>query len=138
MGKLRGAPARESLGLSQLGVAGLELLLELGGSSLCCCNFVLELGETLALSVQLAALGGQALLALANLAFRRGQLRAALLELRLLARDVVLLGQLALVSLDLLGEGGAHLALALLRFRELAAKLLELLIVVGTVYLVRR
>ena len=42
LSKLRGAPARESLGLRQLGVARVELLLELGGSRLGCCNLVLE------------------------------------------------------------------------------------------------
>ena len=105
LSELRGAPARESLGLRQLGVACLELLLELGGSRLGCCNLVLERRELRPLGIQLLPLRGQALLALPNRAFRPGDPRAALLELRLLVRDRVLLAELPLVRFDLLGEG---------------------------------
>ena len=133
LGELRGASARESLGLRQLGLACLELLLELGGCrqsccdlGLSCCDLVLKRRKPCPFGVQLLPLGGQALLALPDRAFRSGEPRAALVELRLLVRDFVLLAELPFVRFDLLGKGDSQLALPLLSLLQLGAKLLEL------------
>ena len=103
----------------------MELLLELGGSSLGCCNLVLERRKPRPLGIQLLPLGGQALLALPNRTFRPGDSGAALLEPRLLVSDLVLHTDLPFVGFHLFGEGQPQLALALLGVLELSAKVFD-------------
>jgi len=65
-------------------------------------------------------------LTLPDLGLRAGEPRAALVELRLLVRDLVLLAQLALVGLDLLGECRAQRNLALLGRLQLSSEVFDL------------
>ena len=91
LGVLGRAPPCNALGFGQLRVARAKLILELRGCGLRGRDLVLEAREPRALRVQRIALLGDPLLPVTEAALGRGELGAALVQLRLLARDLVFL-----------------------------------------------